>query len=110
MKQIERPRLTIRPVPSTRPTFAGEMKFTLISSVGANSPRPRVGAWAGESVSSNIAASVPPRVKPTGLDEIRAGLHLHLDHLLRGIEFEESPAQQLRDRRFRDLSLDDLRE
>ena len=34
--------------------------FTLISSVGANSPGPRVLANAGESVSSNIAASIPP--------------------------------------------------
>ena len=52
--------------PAPRPTFAGEMKFILISRVGANSPGPRVKANVGDSVSSSMAASMPPWMKPTG--------------------------------------------
>jgi hypothetical protein len=39
--------------------------------------------------------------KACGIDEFGTSLHVHLDHLLRGIEFEEPLAQQLRDRCFR---------
>jgi hypothetical protein len=107
---MERPRLTIRPVPSTRPTFAGEMKFTLISRVGANSPGPRVKANVGDSVSSSMAASMPPWMKPHWIHEVRASLHFDLQYLRGGIELQVFPAKQLADRSFRKFSVQNLRE
>ncbi len=63
---MDRPRCTMRPVPTIRPTFVAAIKLTLSSRVGANSPGPRVRASVGDNVSSSIAASIPPWTRPAG--------------------------------------------
>ena len=60
------PRLTMRPLPRSRPTLAGRANETLRLSVGANSSAPRVAASAGPIVSSSMAARNPPWMWPAG--------------------------------------------